>query len=590
MKQIISFKGNPEKNICVFVAAIWLLISSIAGQSSLRASNIGKNTSAAAQVDTFEIARWLEMSGSFDLQKPGQADSALRYLNKALVKLQGSGYDRFLYAVYAQFGNMYSMSGNYPIELDYRFKMLELIDNGDYAKTDSLSALQEYAAQYARIGICYFNMDNYTKALSWYRKSLEVVNRLILLDRNYPGQNKLLTLYGNIGSVYLSTYNFPEAEKNFEKALEISHKLGDPGRNAMLYNNLGIVYKERKEFDKAFEYYHKALIIRETLRDTAAMAQTYNNIGDALYLTGKYKESLVVLDKALRMSRQTANLRSQMKAANFLSLAYEKTGNLQQALAMYKLYKSLHDSIISNESVQNTTRLDLQYQYKKQEKERELQQAVELAQKERRILLYMTVSGILLFLFVILFLWNRNQRMKIRQSRILQESLALEHKNLMLEKHSLEMEKSQLQRDLEHRNKELNTHVMYLLRKNEFISSIINKLLMARKSERKPDFDAWSAEILRELQSNVDTTVWEEFEKRFQEVHRDFYQKLLQNYPDLTPNEIKICAFLKLNMTTKDISAITFQSVKSIEVARNRLRKKLDIPRDENLVSMLQLL
>jgi len=90
------------------------------------------------------------------------------------------------------------------------------------------------------------------------------------------------------------------------------------------------------------------------------------------------------------------------------------------------------------------------------------------------------------------------------------------------------------------------------------------------------------------MKLNVDNTVWNEFEVRFQQVHRDFYQKLTERYPDLTPNEIKICAFLKLNMTTKDISAITFQTVKSIQVARNRLRKKMGIDREENLIALLQ--
>ena len=65
------------------------------------------------------------------------------------------------------------------------------------------------------------------------------------------------------------------------------------------------------------------------------------------------------------------------------------------------------------------------------------------------------------------------------------------------------------------------------------------------------------------------------------------HKNLNKMYPDLTPNEIKICAFLRLNMSTKDISAITHQSVKSINMARFRLRKKLDIESDENLIGFL---
>jgi DNA-binding CsgD family transcriptional regulator len=128
---------------------------------------------------------------------------------------------------------------------------------------------------------------------------------------------------------------------------------------------------------------------------------------------------------------------------------------------------------------------------------------------------------------------------------------------------------------------------MYLLKKNEFITSISEKLLNVNAFLNNED-KKWVQDIVREMRSNVDNTVWGEFEMRFQQVHDDFYERLKEVYPDLTPNEKKICAFLRLNMTTKDISSITFQSVKSIQVARTRLRKKMDMTRDENLISYLQ--
>ena len=74
---------------------------------------------------------------------------------------------------------------------------------------------------------------------------------------------------------------------------------------------------------------------------------------------------------------------------------------------------------------------------------------------------------------------------------------------------------------------------------------------------------------------------------RFKEVHSDFYDALSEAFLGLTPNEIKICAFLRLNMSTKEISSITHQSIKSINMARFRLRKKLNVERDENLISFL---
>ena len=74
---------------------------------------------------------------------------------------------------------------------------------------------------------------------------------------------------------------------------------------------------------------------------------------------------------------------------------------------------------------------------------------------------------------------------------------------------------------------------------------------------------------------------WKDFEIRFKEVHSEFYDKLQQKYPTLTNNERRLCIFLKLNMNTKEISSLTFQSVNSINAARTRLRKKLSITGEE---------
>ena len=93
--------------------------------------------------------------------------------------------------------------------------------------------------------------------------------------------------------------------------------------------------------------------------------------------------------------------------------------------------------------------------------------------------------------------------------------------------------------------------------------------------------------VIQELNMDSGEEVWKEFEIRFQQVHNDFYKNLVNKYPDLTPNELKLSAFLKLNMNTKDIASITYQSTNSIDVARSRLRHKFGISKEENLVSFL---
>lgn len=155
-----------------------------------------------------------------------------------------------------------------------------------------------------------------------------------------------------------------------------------------------------------------------------------------------------------------------------------------------------------------------------------------------------------------------------------------------LKRHNLKLEHDKLQQELEHRNKELTTNVMYLLSKNEFITSTAEKLTKAKMNFKKEN-QKIIQDVIRDLLMNSSKDVWKEFEVRFMDVHSDFYDNLNKKFPDLTPNEKKISAFLRLNMSTKDICAITYQSVRSIDMARFRLRKKMALDNDENLVTFL---
>ncbi|MGB4204960.1 MAG: hypothetical protein WBJ84_04990 [Bacteroidales bacterium] len=106
------------------------------------------------------------------------------------------------------------------------------------------------------------------------------------------------------------------------------------------------------------------------------------------------------------------------------------------------------------------------------------------------------------------------------------------------------------------------------------MNSITQRLL-----EASPTFSDENRKLIREIVYDLDTTkdnrVWNEFEISFQQVHNDFYERLQRICPNLTTNERRLYAFLRLNMTTKNIGAITGQSIRSIEMARTRLRKSL---------------
>jgi len=127
------------------------------------------------------------------------------------------------------------------------------------------------------------------------------------------------------------------------------------------------------------------------------------------------------------------------------------------------------------------------------------------------------------------------------------------------------------------------------MKKNEMLSHIAAKMKTIQKEAVKEETRSALRTIMAELNKAVDEEAWEEFNIRFQQVHNDFFTKINEKYPTLSPNEQRLCAFLKLNMTTKEISELTGQRISTIEIARTRLRKKLGITNTQtNLVSFLR--
>lgn len=574
------------KHILLFCLII-ISFQSFANGNSINTIDSLKRNLTGSKADTSFIRLNLLLSQAYKSSGINKYDSALLYLNKALQLSQELKYDRWLFDIYNENSILLNASGNFSIAIEYYFKMLKILDEETRKNKTDLSAQKKYVTIYSKLGSCYFSLENKDKALNYFSKSLKLCHSIYTIDKTYPIYKLQLALYNNIGSVYLTHRDFKNAKANYIKALELNKGMNNQTVFGSLYNNLGIICKSEKDYTRAFEYYNKSLKIRQELKDTAGIAQVYNNLGDCYYLIGDYQKSIEILNKALIYSRQASIMSSQMKAANFLSLAYEKVANYKQSLWMQRLYNQLYDSINNAGQVELSAKMEMQYYFEKQQKENELLQQIQLAKKQRNTLIFMIISGILLFSFIIVILLYRNQKNKIKRNLLIQERLILESKNLVLEKQNLQLEKSNLTLELDFRNKELATHVIYLLQKNKFIASISEKLLNI-KTQLNSEDKKWVLDIVREMESNVDNTVWGEFEIRFQKVHEDFYARLNDHFPDLSPNEKKLSAFLLLNMTTKDISSITFQSDKSIQVARTRLRKKMGMTRDENLISFLQ--
>lgn len=154
-------------------------------------------------------------------------------------------------------------------------------------------------------------------------------------------------------------------------------------------------------------------------------------------------------------------------------------------------------------------------------------------------------------------------------------------------KRLLEQEIERINRELDQNQKSLTAASLKLIQNSERDTDTIRRLEDIEKNTN-PEGKRIIQAIISDFKRISSTSNWDEFELLFQKVHSSFYEKLNEQFPDLSGNERKLCAFLKLNMSSKDIANITFQSEEALKKARQRLRQKLGIDRDTNLVTYLQ--
>jgi hypothetical protein len=151
----------------------------------------------------------------------------------------------------------------------------------------------------------------------------------------------------------------------------------------------------------------------------------------------------------------------------------------------------------------------------------------------------------------------------------------------------LELENERSRTEVELKRKELASLATQITRKNEILEKIKSQLNNLGTSIRPDDKKKISA-IVRSIDQDIRVDEdWEKFEHYFDQVHGEFIKKLREGYPALTPSDLKLCAYLKMNISSKEIAPMLNISIRSVEVSRYRLRKKLRLAPTDNLVDFM---
>ncbi len=442
-------------------------------------------------------------------------------------------------------GTIRLFQSNYSESLKNNFSALQLFEKA----RDNQGILQ---AKNGIGNVCYYQGD-YDKAYFYYSSALNIA-------REIKDTVQIASMLNNVGLVLMGKGQLDKSTECFREAIDINSKLGLTLRLASNYMNLASVNKKRKHYDEFVGYYEKAVDIYIAAGAKYQLYICY--IQFSLYYeqlndrANQLKYALISFNEGTKNNVMDAVKRS----SDILHRYYLKAGNIDSAYKYAIIANRTGDSINKGLSVANLKLLEMEYEYDKTQKEEKLKQ-----QRKNFINIILIILAITGLIIAILFLSRQIVKTK-----------------------NMQLEKQLLADEVEFKNKELTINVMGLIKKSELIVEISNRLIRMEHDSTDNAIKSEILQIVNSLQRNSNNNIWEEFEVRFRQVHTNFYEKLLNRFPELSPNELKLCALLRLNLSTKEICELTGQLPASLDMARYRLRKKLGLTDSTvNLVTFL---
>ncbi len=449
----------------------------------------------------------------------------------------------------------YINKGDYNLGVRYSIESLKLFDSLS-SKSNTLQLKIHTATASVRVGYAEMGLENYEKALEYFERALHIYNEID--DVVHMGHT-----YSDIGNVHLELGNYDPAIENYLKTLDIAKEKDVPIMRGYVLVNLGKAYEKKGNYEKSLSILREGLPINKEFGTKDDLALNLKQLGHTYMRKGD-------ADLALTYFNQSIALADSIKAAEILSEASLHRAEVYLELQQYKnayldqkKYQFINDSIFNTKKSQQIEELRTIYDTEKKEQQIAYQEKeiTVLEQKAEISNLQKLLMGIGLLLSLIGFYAIR-QKMKRNK-----------------------LEKEKVDAELEFKKKELTTHALNLARKNETLENLKSK---AEELKEKGNTGTGYNQLIRSINFDLqDDNNWKNFSRYFEEVHKDFNSNVKTKYPDVTSNELRLLALLKMNLSSKEIANILSISAEGVKKARYRLRKKLDLSTEDSLQDLV---
>ncbi|WP_420387088.1 tetratricopeptide repeat protein [Roseivirga sp.] len=505
-------------------------------------------------------------------------DSAFYYAKLAMDRALENG-DELNYAIARRtIGEIFYLQGAYDNAISYLTDALKIFDQ--------LDEQGETAQTMLALGAAYQFHDLWEKALQEYHLARNLFQSL-------NDSSGLAETYGVIGHYYEKTAHADSGFYYQQKALKIYQQLDDSRGLAIIYDNIGSIHEDLGDFEEAYRYFLLSAKYDSICNNLPALVNTLNNIGDTYRKRGVVDESVRYTTMALELADSLHLNYEILSAYHDLAKTYRAHSNAELALTYYDSAYEFSQRLFNSQIAGQIA--NFQTLYETQEKE----QAIIQLESEQRISGQtrntMIVGSLGLIFFVTLVaLQERLRRTKATEALKAQKALSdAKIKNIELEQQALQtqlenkrLKEEQFYLELEARSQDLTTKTLHIIQKNRLLKDLREQITaLEKESEMKAD-------VVNKLSVSIDKGFqfdreWEHFQDSFNQVHDDFSVRIKTDYPELTDSEVRLCALIRMGISSKDISTLLGITPESLRVSRHRLKKKLELPSGQKVQEYL---
>ncbi|QHT65595.1 tetratricopeptide repeat protein [Rhodocytophaga rosea] len=522
-------------------------------------------------------------------------DKAIDLYQKALPHLEKAGKHTLIALTYYNIAVAYS-----------KFEASEKAIANFLKAVDLLEKQQDWAnvsQSYTGIANSYATLHQFPKAIDYHHKAVKVARE----HTDYEMLAVALTDFSATFNTMFDTYHQPSYLDSSLVYLNQVHELLKAGKvknpimQPSVIFNMGNTYFQQENYEEALPLILQALVLAEPVNLQAAICQGNTILGKIYTRQKNYAAALPHFQKALPIALETNPLYAADTYEAMMAWAADQK-KFQEAFDYQQQLVSLKDSIYHLGKTEMAERMGLQYETEKKEARIASLEQENHFERNRNILYLALLAMGLLLSGVIFYLLRLKQKVlsqkaalseEAREKALLKQALAEKQrerlqKELYLQAELNQVQEIQFRNEMDFKERELTTNVLLLEQQSGFLQKIKTRLqtMLPQANRLEPDLKEVCKLIDNRLTSEQD---FEKFMVHFEKVHPDFFSQLDKTAPaTLTPADQKLSAYIRMNLSTKEMAHLLNVEPKSIQMARYRLKLKLNLPEETDLVNFIQ--